>query len=770
LRDPSSSAATSHTVWRVLTGLAILTLVQLIPLPALWVGSFFEGRIETIHGVDAALGLEPRQWISWALDPGRTSAAVLDLLGWISLMATVGFLPRERRAPVVVSSLVVMAGLGVFSVGAAQFITGTEEILGLYRPDADLSRELFITTFVNPNHAAALLLMSSLVSFGLWLDSRQTIHSRALLLMSALLGLAVLATGSTANSLLLAAGLPLIGLWTSRRFEAEQRARVLRALMGSFMLAAIAIMITDPGGWWDMAISPYIPKEGAGPWTRLAEIWKIGASVAQDHQGFGVGFGSFPIAAAVTMESWSSGFVNFAHNLFLEGAASWGVFVMAVVSVLVFMALVSAARRAETGVQVAIVVALSATVVQNGVDFSLQIPGVGYCWAALLGTILVPATFDSHGSSRRKRCRGRWVPALLVSLLTFAIGAQAVDLDRRAVLQTAQDELRSGEATSPTRDRLLLEHSMDFVALGYASDLSSSLGETERSRTLADLAVDLAPHYPPGLLRRARLSIETEMDTISHEWLKRLVDTGYTGFQQAMRLVAQQAQAKPEFLMSFVAKSPRYVVGVSHTLTHQGRTKAGAKLLQWGRKHFPQSEEIATHLIRQLLREPNNEKTLALLDASAIQFLANSTSVKDPLKSARLKRLGYLAMAHVHSREGRLEEAWHLFEAAARLDLERDLDARLGQAHILIRQGRYDKLERLLENLNEERVEIEQAQWRVHEFWSRVAEARGELRSAIRSQQRALLFRPRDANLSLRLERLTRLRDRPMAGKPRSAP
>ena len=769
-KEPSSSRTTGHTLWRTLTALAILTLVQLLPLPALWIGSFFEGRVETLHGIDRALAVPPRQWISWALDPGRTSAAVLDLLGWISLVATVGFLGRDRSAPVVISSLVVLAGLGVFAVGAVQFLTGTEEILGLYRPDADMSGEVFMTTFVNPNHGAALLLMGSLVSFGLWLDSRETAHARPLLLIAALLGLGVLATGSTANSLLLAGGLPMIGLWTSRRFEGQQRARVLRALMGSFMLGAIAIMVTDPVAWWNTVIRPYLAAQDPGPWSRLEEIWRVGVSVVQAHPGLGVGFGSFPIESAKTMDSWNSGFITFAHNLFLEGAASWGLFVMALLALVVFITLVRAARGAQSGVQVAIVVALTATIVQNGVDFSLQIPGVGYCWAALLGTILVSLPDGPEEPLRREGVRGRWAPALLICLVTFAVGSRAVTLDRRAAIQTAQGELKSGTATSECRDRLVLEHSMDFMAIGYGSDLSASLGETERSRALAQVAVELAPQYPPGLLRVARLMMDEDLDPSIHDWLERLIDTGYTGFQAAMNLVATQARDRPEFLMSFVSRSPRYVVGVSNALTSQGRTRAGAKLLQWGRKHFPESEEVATQLIRQLLREPHNEQTLALIDASAIQYLANSTSVEDPLKSARLKRLGYLAMAHVHSRDGRLEEAWHLFEAAARLDLERDLDARLGQVQILLRQGRYDALERVLNHLDEERVQAEQAQWRVHESWSHLAEARGNLRSAVRAQQRALLFRPRDANLLRRLERLTELRGRPGEARSGRAP
>lgn len=752
----SGSSATSHLLWRALLGLAALTLFQLIPLPALWVGSFFEGRLETLHAVDSALGQPPRAWLPWALDVGRTSAAALDLLGWVCLMGTLGHLRRSVQPQPIVASLVMLAGLIVFGIGVLQLATGTEEILGLYRPDADLSRELFITTFVNPNHAGALLLMSALMAFGLWIDNKQSRHARLLLLACALLSLGVLATGSAANSILLLAGIPLIGLWAGRDLEPVQRTRVLRAIVGSFMLAGIAIMLFDPIAWWDTAVQPYMGDEETNPWSRLSELWEIGALISAEHLGFGVGYGSFPIAAAAKMTNWSGGFVNFAHNALLEGAASWGIYVMALFSGIVLIGLFRAARGAKTGLEVAIVVALCSTLIQNGVDFSLQIPGVGYAWAALLGTILVlPGRVPDRKAPGRRRHR---LLAALLLAITVSVGAYAVPLDRRAALQTAQDELRRGEATAETRDRLVLEHSMDFIALGYGSDLSSALDEPERGLALAEVAVELAPHYPPGLLRRARIAIQSEPDERALEWIERLATKDYASFREAMSLAAQHSRERPELLMELAARSPRNVVGLSSALSGQGRTKAGAKMLEWGRKRFPQSEEIATHLIRQLLREPNNEKTRALMDSSAIQYLANSTSLEDPQESARLKRLGYLAMAHVHGREGRLEESWHLFEAAARLDLERDLDARLGQANILLRQGRYESLERLLRGLDPERVDEGQAQWRVHEFWSRLAEARGDLRQAIRSQQRALLFRPRDENLLLRLARLTEQR------------
>ncbi len=754
LTSRGPSRVTSHLAWRAFAALVLVTLVQLIPLPSLWIGSFFEGRLESLHGVDQALGLPAREWIPWTLDASRTSAAVLDLLGWVSVMATLGFVPRERRPTVVVASLVVLSALGVLSVGVVQLLTGAEEILGVYRPEADLSSELFITTFVNPNHAAALLLMASLVSFGLWLDSRETAHSRALLVISACLGLGVLATGSAANGLLLAAGLPVIGLWKSRGLEQGERARVLRALVGAGMLAGTAIMVTDPVSWWETAVQPYLNTRQESALTRLIEVWSVGARVAVDHLGFGVGFGAFPVAAASTMESWSSGFVNFAHNVILEGVSSWGVFIMTLLTLVMIKTLYTASRRAETGVEIAIVVAISATIIQNGVDFSLQIPGVGYCWAALLGSMLV-SSGESASSSRGARVRKRGgALALIVTLVTISIGAQAVATDGREMLQVAQKELREGRSTEETRAPLVREHAMNFMALGYGSDLSRALGEEDAGRSLADLAVDLAPTYPPGLIRRARIAIEAEEEE-AYDWLERLAATGYGGFRQAMTLVAQRSQDRPEFLLSFVRRSPRFVVGASNALSDQGRSRAGAKLLQWGRKQFPNSEEIATQLIRQLLREPNNAETLALMDASAIQYLANSTALDDPEKSARLKRLGYLAMAHVHGREGRLDEAWHLFEAAARLDAGRSLDARLGQARILLQQERYDSLEELLESLNQETIAAERAQWRVHECWSLLAEARGNMRAAIRSLQRALIFRPRDANLLARLERLS---------------
>ena len=78
-------------------------------------------------------------YMSWCVQPLRQS--------WCAVVAC-AFVRGGGPTSLMAASLVIIAALSVMLVGVVQFFTDAEEILGLYRPDADLSRELFITTFV----------------------------------------------------------------------------------------------------------------------------------------------------------------------------------------------------------------------------------------------------------------------------------------------------------------------------------------------------------------------------------------------------------------------------------------------------------------------------------------------------------------------------------------------------------------------------------------------------------------------------------------------
>jgi tetratricopeptide (TPR) repeat protein len=455
------------------------------------------------------------------------------------------------------------------------------------------------------------------------------------------------------------------------------------------------------------------------------------------------------------METWQSGYIDFAHNIFLESLASWGLLVSICCGVFIAIEWVRGAKRADTGARMATVVVLVLLTIQNCVDFSLQLIGVGASWAALFGAMLTWSRDDMRDDKGPRRAAWRrWTPPLVLALLVCVAAGTALRYDRNSLQDEARHQLATGQAQTATRDALALEHPQDFLALELAAALSSAMGEHEVAREVARQATERAPRYPAVLSRRARQAMALESPEIAWSWLERLAESSYDAKRQAMDLVARRSSKDPEFLMGFVARAPEHVVGVSQALSALGSGEASGRLLEWGRKHFPESAHIARYLVRNLLYRPHSEETHKLLDTAAVHYLARSTEEEDPKRAATFQRLGYLSLAHLHTRDGKLLEAWHLFEAAALANEERSLDARFGQARILVLQERYEKLEELLDNLDEEAVASQREEWRVHSLRSRISLERGDTREAIRALQRALLFRPGDANLHARLQAL----------------
>ena len=77
-----------------------------------------------------------------------------------------------------VGGFVQWAGLAVAGVGIVQTVLGADEIYGIYQASVSLENQVFLTSFVNPNHAAALMLLSASISFGLWVSSSDPVASK----------------------------------------------------------------------------------------------------------------------------------------------------------------------------------------------------------------------------------------------------------------------------------------------------------------------------------------------------------------------------------------------------------------------------------------------------------------------------------------------------------------------------------------------------------------------------------------------------------------
>ena len=396
-------------------GVGLLTAVawtffQWLPLPHGVAAALSPASAAAREATAQALGAPTPAWMPLTLDGPATAAAWVSLAGAFAVFLLGSTLAREGRARAVLAA-VELAALATLAVGVVQALVGTDRIYGVYRPTMPAHGLGFLTSFVNPNHAGALMLLGVLAAFGMWSGRRDGPRGVMHVGILSTLLVGILATGSRANLLLALLGLGALGAtsWLQESPDSAARGRVGRVLLGVLGLAAAGAFLV----WGLRPHAAQALGQGLFDFSEASERWRVGAGVVGAHPLAGVGLGAFPREASRFMGSWDGGFVDFAHNLGLRYAAAWGLPVAVLVGLLVgggaAARLVAVRRRPEV---FAAGVAVAFVALQNLVDFSLAIPGVGYAAAALLGVLegypsakLRRAT--DAGSGRRRGWLGR---------------------------------------------------------------------------------------------------------------------------------------------------------------------------------------------------------------------------------------------------------------------------------------------------------------------------------------------------------------------------
>ncbi|MCB9727456.1 MAG: O-antigen ligase family protein [Deltaproteobacteria bacterium] len=739
-----------------LSALLIWTFLQWVPLPAFLVGLISPDAARARIAAAAALGVDPPSWHPLSLDGPRTAAAFVSLLAVWAGYLTAANQRRQSERRELIPLAVIGAALAVAVVSLVQTLLGASAIYGVYQASVDLSREHFLTPFVNPNHAAGLFLLGSTCAFGVWLEARSERRAGLWLAASMVLALAVAATGSRAALLLTPVTLGIIGAIAARRFtEPSERARVVRVLVGGACLAVVILAVATPREWLhELAF--------LGDGDTLRDVlggfyrqWSIGLDVALGHPIAGVGHGAFEVASPAVTPAWRDGFVSHAHNAVIEAAADWGFPVTVLVGAALSAGLVQALRGRKTHLHhIAAGAGLVAVFVQNQVDFSLLLPGVALPAAALFGWVSAPAT--SRGERSRRRILGARVRLPLTALATAAAALaltsyHAARQSPQALEASARAALEDAKPGRVDLEGMLIEHPDDFLLWSLGAALAHASDDGETSLRLADRAVALAPNEPSALRRRAEVAILLGRDADALPFLDHLATLGPAQRREATRVVLGHRERK-DLLEGFLLLHEDNVISVCAQLTQDGHADTAIALAQWARRRYPEAAELRAQLASLLLNyQP--EDTRALDDLS-VELLAKGAEAEDPELATRFKRDGYLLQGFLLVRTDRLDEAWHMFEESALLIPHDAVRPRLEQGEILVRRGDAEGLERLLARVE---PQLDGAAFNRASFQrlkSHLAELEGDDRQAIRELQRALLFAPSNKAIRARLARL----------------
>ncbi len=748
------------TLGLVLAGLTLWTFAQWVPLPAGLSQALAPATAAARAATEQAWGAaEGPAWTALSLDPARTGAQVVTLIGLLAVFLLVANArPSPGDIPRRVAFAIELSALALVAAGVLHEALGMRTVFGVYEPTrAAAGLTPLMTPILNPNHAAALCLLGLAASVGLALDAGAGIRRRLHVLASAALLAAIAVTGSRANLVLapvLVVGLAFLAL---RREEDERVRRGGWALTGGVVVGAGALIAV---GLW----KGWIAWPGAeGGWGELFagldldKRWRVGLAVAEQQPWVGVGAGAFVAAAAGVMGRWEGGLVDHAHNGLLQAAADWGLPVAAAALLVGGAAFVSSLWlvRKEV-VPLALGLGLGALLLQNLVDFSLWIPGVGFAAAAAAGAVTQAAMQRSPRRGLRKRLvrtgktgqRALVVAALVGAAVVAGHHAWAEDPARWQ--RDMRQALAEGKPGSIELDRLLAEHPSDFYLIRLGASVARMGGRAEAGRRLADRALALAPSNEGALRTRAEIALGEGDVPTALTCLGGMFAESAWGRRVASELVLKHGRL-PGLHEGWFGGAPERVVVAARRLEGNGRRPAARALLAWGTERFPDDLALHEARVQALLAGPPAREVLDKLSLALLTKGSDETRGEEGL---RWQRLGYLVQGHVLASEQRPAEARHMFQAAARLDVLAAGEPLVMEARMLLETGDGEALERVLGQVDVATRDAGALRADYHRLRSQQAEQRGDLRGAIRELNRAMVFVKDDAADARRLAKL----------------
>ncbi|MCC6620324.1 MAG: hypothetical protein IT385_03670 [Deltaproteobacteria bacterium] len=656
-------------------GLALALLVtffQLLPLPAAVVEVMAPGSFEARVAAAALTGEAAPGWMPLSLDQGRTAAAFVSLSAVLFAYLGATGLRHDSSATHRMIAVVEVAALLVLAVGALQALLGIEAIFGSYEASVDTAAVPFLTTFVNPNHAAALMLLGALVAFGASLSPER--EQRWHLPVGVALSVGVLATMSRANALLLIAGLVALTLppLLSRRHRAA-RTRLVRLFVGALACLFVAVVLIGPERW--LAELASLGGTDFVEQGLVRECWRIGADVAAMAPGVGVGNGAFVVAAAGHTVGWSVGLVAYAHMGALQVVAElgWpaGLAVLGLVAAGFVVVFVRA--RADLAVWGA-VVGLGALALQNGVDFSLWLPGVGVPAAVTLG-LVVQATWPegARRASRWLHSSLRWpLPASAALVGALIVTVPVAWRERPEAWQgEARAALAANAPTSIDRSALIAAHPHDFVAWSLAAALAERNGRRDEAARHIERALALAPTEPATIAAAVRSRTARGDVSGASALVDRLDALWPDGRRRALEIVleARRLPGAEALMEAYFAGDAGRIIDADRALADGGDGEGARRLLAWGFVRHPDDPR---------LYEAFGARTgadLATLERLATDCLVKAGLAADGPARARWERLGYHFQGRVAAARRHDREALALFLASAELGADpRGLD------------------------------------------------------------------------------------------------
>lgn len=452
---------------------AALPALQLLPLPAFLAGLISPGTLSTVRG--ALAWTEGAESTPLTLYPLSTALSALQVLACLALFLLVIFLFHSRRRRLILTWVLIGAGVFLSVVGIYQQAHSPERIYGFWE---SVQGGLHFGPFVNRNHFAGyvemIIPLAAALAFAGWQEKRvpgaepaatpgPTLKTSNLIAIGAFLVMfiALISTMSRGGMVSVAAAACVMSA------VAWHRTRSQRAGLAFAGLFAVGFLV---GGWF---AGPDLAERLGDLYEAATDPWNSTRAVAtartlqllRHSPVLGVGLGAFQSAfTGVQTAELGPGMFRYAHNDWAQMAAETGLLGCAIA--LAFAVLLGRAawqrlrkerRRSGWWLTLGATGSLTALAVHSLFDFNLHIPSNAFLATTVAGILVISAHSARRSAVRRPLIRRRPLlsgAALLgVALALVLLTNTAVNHYRCAAVLRELDN-----SDRPVKEELLRAH------------------------------------------------------------------------------------------------------------------------------------------------------------------------------------------------------------------------------------------------------------------------------------------------------------------------
>jgi lipopolysaccharide biosynthesis regulator YciM len=717
-----------------------VTALQLVPLPpgvlevlspkAHELLSFTLGDLK-LYG-DAA-------WHPLSLDPAATALELVRLCGLTAAYLAARNAITETSDARRVLLGVVIVGLVIVAIGVVHRATGATHIMGVHRAPMD-GTALILSTFVNPNHMAGLVGISTCVALGLSLSNDESRNGRALLAFAAVVcAVGLVLTLSRAGIVALGATAVVLAFCLARG-----RAGKPGRLAWFFTLALAAGLAAAYFG------SERLLREIA-PSNVLQELetnlkvrmWQDTLPMLADFARAGVGKGAF----ASVFPLYQTSFAQYTHthpeNLPLQWIVDFGAAGAAVLALLMLRVGRLTLRRLSA-MTIGAIAALWFVFLHNLADYNLEVSGVAYTAAIVLAVALRRESSVVPGPTARV-----WKPRTIVAGVALGGFLGALTFATPYALHHHKDRAVERVRAAPP-DRNSIDQAARRELARHGADYLVFLSAAARLAALPTLDAHLALRYANRALYLNAPSYQTHLVTA-----------------RILRRMGRYSQAAVEYRLA----SRRYVDVFDRVLAELAPAPDATARM---REVAAGDAALQRRLARYFASHSRHAEALIVLgdlleldprDTDALSLAARAEAARGAVDAAQnyLARLAAIRgntaevstlEGELLARKGDLAGSLEAF-ARARSANPKHAPAYYGAIEVLLQLRNGSKARGVLEAL--ERVDVRAADGpRFALLMARAYELEGNARLALREYRHVLNREPHNAHARARADALSK--------------